>query len=270
MMDALGFKGIWRRHAPADVIAKLRALEKATASVTSPMEADDSRTRGHHRLQVRTSVLSDTLVVGVAFDPKTRGDRTLAPVPGHAIIRAASIGNMLLRRGGEGKVRFAYRGAIAFGDFEVTDRFVVGAAVDEAAEAYEQAEGAFVWLTPSAERALGGPKAVEDQDLMFLLHRTLLVPWKVPLKGGRYYRTHVVNPLFSPLMSEHRRRREQRMRNILGTFSDSLDVAIKRQHTEAYLSQIHDHYTRHEEKLARKRTQRQVRASAKTRTKTKV
>ena len=53
----------------------------------------------------------------------------------------------------------AYRGCIAFGEFDMEEGFVIGGAVDEAAEHMEKAEGAFIWCAPSAldwiEAALG-------------------------------------------------------------------------------------------------------------------
>ncbi|MGA3124984.1 MAG: hypothetical protein ABSF69_29950 [Polyangiaceae bacterium] len=56
----------------------------------------------------------------------------------------------LMRRALTGEVPLAFRGALAFGRFGMTDRFLIGEAVDEAATYHERADGAIVGLAPSA------------------------------------------------------------------------------------------------------------------------
>jgi hypothetical protein len=43
-----------------------------------------------------------------------------------------------------------FRGCVTYGSHLVRDSFFLGPAVDEAAEAFENAQGAFAWLTPDA------------------------------------------------------------------------------------------------------------------------
>ena len=58
----------------------------------------------------------------------------------------------LMRRALTGEVPLAFRGAIAFGRFGLTDRFLIGEAVDEAATFHERATRAIVGLAPSAAK----------------------------------------------------------------------------------------------------------------------
>jgi len=123
---------------------------------------------------------------------------------------------------------FAYRGSIAFDQLVIDDRFLLGPAIDEAAEAERLAEGAFVWLCPSAYR-------VVQQGFGKTAAKSLpLVPdYPVPMKNGAVHTTHVVNP-FRKLGAG--RRADDAIANLLGCFDVSRpDVAVKKQHTESFL-----------------------------------
>ena len=61
----------------------------------------------------------------------------------------------------------------------------------------------------------------------------LVLNYSVPMKDGHRYKTHVVNPL-----TEMPEPREESIRRMLETFdrSKTVEVAIKRQHTEIFLN----------------------------------
>jgi hypothetical protein len=64
LMDALGFKGIWQRHEPSEVLASLRQMSEGVNNVTKRFQS---------RVSFRTAFLSDTIALGVTLDPIGRG-----------------------------------------------------------------------------------------------------------------------------------------------------------------------------------------------------
>lgn len=238
MFDALGFKGIWGRSEnksnPERVIRKLLDLERDTNAF---LDADFGGSRaaqienpsnvlGH----CTVAFLSDTVVLGLATKPiKVLEERGIfeAHYAAWSLVVAARFASLVLRQGAATAPALAYRGCIAYGDFAIEKNFIVGPAVDSAAEHMDRAQGALVWLTPDAER--------------FLKHFNLpikaraehgLIPYRVPLKGGDFYETHVVSP-FEPRGTEEQRAKLTAA--ILATFQGSLEVEIKRQNTLAFL-----------------------------------
>jgi hypothetical protein len=119
----------------------------------------------------------------------------------------------------------AFRGSIAVGQFLMDDNFILGPAVDDAAEHVNLAEGAFVWMTPSA-------RAHEEAQVDSLVN-ILSANWPVPLKGGSTYRTRVVLPFTTEGEVEAI---EQGVQMILATFTTGkIAIEIKRQNTEDFL-----------------------------------
>jgi|GEM_PF-2401775 len=177
MIDALGFRGVWRRFSPEEVVGKLQSLADATCSEARELQTD-ARAHGGNLLEfVRVTALSDTIVFGVAtkaLDLVTQGlkeegwgeifqfDNDL--LAGEAVRIAAELLGGLLRKAIEPPVPLAYRGAIAFGQFGMTDRFVIGPAIDEAADWMDKADGAVVVLTPSAAKypQAGAPSSISS------------------------------------------------------------------------------------------------------------
>jgi hypothetical protein len=83
----------------------------------------------------------------------------------------------------------AYRGCISFGDYEMDERFIIGKAVNDAAEHYELADAALVWLTPSALEVWNSTASVRRQGEWNRFH-----PHSVPLRDGRVFDTLVMSP----------------------------------------------------------------------------
>lgn len=158
LIDVLGFKGIWRRH-PEDAV--IRSLEALMA--TSQEDARLAMALGQIADFVAPVFLSDTVAFGLTARPladvnatmKTSGE--IVQFDEHTLDSWVvwHMGNFLahlMRRALVAKVPMAFRGAIAFGRFGMTDRFIIGEAVDEAAPFHEAADAAIVGLTPSAEK----------------------------------------------------------------------------------------------------------------------
>jgi hypothetical protein len=225
MFDVLGFKEISRRVPSDEVFQKFKVM------------------RDHFRqeeatwpklFELRFAFVSDTVVVGVRSPDASLPQfaqlqgmiLTQADLDGLAIMFATLWASVVLRIGVEAAPAWTYRGCMSFGDFEIEDNFYVGPAVYRAAEHYEKAQGAFVWLAPDAEEALERAGATNGE---FLLPR-----FAVPLKGGATYETHVVVPL---ALDAHKEGRAALVERLLATFdgAPSLDVALKKQATAAFL-----------------------------------
>jgi hypothetical protein len=229
MMDALGFKGIWKRHAPDAVLRVLRQMREDLD--TTLFEAQVQARRSNALQTYRTELLSDTVVVGVSM--KRHGDQP-SDLFG-ALYTAAGRASHIMRMASVSEVPLAYRGCIAVGEFHLEERFIVGPAVDQAAACMNEAEGAFVWTTPAAHRVF-----VEGRHRIADVPDPTIVPYAVPLKGGRLLKTMAISPFHS---QDPMNTRDDIIARIAGTFgqSDALDIEHKKQQTLAFLQQVgHD------------------------------
>lgn len=225
MMGALGFKSIWERDGSiisSQVLAKMHAMRKVTE-------------REHDVVDVfaatKATFLSDTVVVGIEIkEPLTKSAHRDAMAVFHAACRALWMVTVALER----EPRLAYRGCITFGRFEIDGPFVLGPAIDEGAKWHEEADGAFIWLAPSAEAVWqAAPPSLQPE------HARVLIPYVVPLKatrdcGARQAPTHVVTPLDPVLPPEVKK---ESARRLLATFDvghgpAQPDVQRKRRHTQ--------------------------------------
>jgi len=214
LIDALGFRGIWGRHKPNEVLSALRNTKDwFEARIKEQFTSQPW-------MQCEVAFLSDTIAVSMALAESTKNREALS------VLYLTDVISWVLDRVLRSSVPLAYRGAIALGSYEVSPHFLIGQAIDEAASAHELAQGALIWLTPEArdEVALW----LKDQP-----KNTHLVKFDVPLKGGNTFNTYTVSPL------------EQAggeadaivlTRTLLGTFSGSgMDIAIKRQNTARHM-----------------------------------
>jgi len=237
MMDALGFKGIWRRSGvrerPEIVVEKLAAMQAATTLYLDGLfTSGDARARlssdGDAIFEsVEASFLSDTVVLGVAV--KRVGARSGDGVDGFAVRLACQVAAKVMAEATRSEPVLAYRGCISFGQFELHDRFLVGPAVDEAAGAMDLAQGALVWLVPSALTAFNASR-IDSLDG----HASEYVPFAIPLKGGDRYDSIAVSPFAAARTVAER---DARHRALAATFAGGgLEVEIKRQHTMRFFA----------------------------------
>lgn len=252
MLDALGFKGIWNRPDvrvdPNSLMRKLQELAAESERAMDESFGDAERRQmlatdsGNLLESVRASFLSDTIVVGVSVKPRdtlphlyTESNRRQADVLWLAArVLAVKLTCLVVSRiialASVSEPALAYRGTLAEGQFELLDRFLLGPAVDEAASNMDRAQGAFVWMAPSAAELWSA-----DPFLMRQEHGRSSISYDVPIKGGDRFRTYVVSPYSNVLDDTARAAIAEK---ILGTFGGGragLDVAVKRQHTEALL-----------------------------------
>jgi hypothetical protein len=245
MFDALGFKGIWSRPGirenPELVISKLRDLESRVSAFLDRDFGGNRNDAVKNPLNVlgqcSVSFLSDTVVLGVA----TKTPEELEPhsireenYRGWSLTVAARFANFILREAAKSEPSLAYRGCISYGEFALENNFIVGRAVDAAAEAMDRAQGAFVWFAPEAMTELSR-LGLE----LSTLREQAVVPYSVPLKGGDQYETGVVAP-FGP--TDSRSERAAIVESILKTFAGSLDVVVKKQRTRHYFNFALDYF----------------------------
>lgn len=161
LIDVLGFKGIGERYQPEAVIQSLQALVEASQDDTRKATDGAATTIDF----ISSIALSDTVVFGLCAKSveaanaalEARGEAELFTFDAQSLDSWTiwHMGNFLahlMRRALTGEVPFAFRGAVAFGSFGMTDRYLIGEAVDEAAMFHERPDGAIVGLAPSAAR----------------------------------------------------------------------------------------------------------------------
>jgi len=152
LVDCLGFKGIWKRADPELLIQKLLKIEEA---VNEHLVSDVLPLRylsfGPIRAHIR--LLSDTVAISLQYEeqagkePEPWQTNVLVCLICHSIIK---ILNLFL----EGDPPLVLRGCVTYGEHLSNGNFIVGPAVDDAAEHMNIPEGAFVWVHPTAASRL--------------------------------------------------------------------------------------------------------------------
>lgn len=188
-----------------------------SAQLGSPTSPDEMRD-----IELKAAFLSDTLVIA-ALHPTADHPWTYGAMLQEVCERACAA----IAAGARAEVPIAYRGALAFGDAEIHETFMIGPAVDECAECMEQAEAAVVWFAPSALQVMEADMPLRAPNLTFR--------HPVPLKGGGIYDTYVLNVFFGPhSMTSTDSDIDLK---IAETFTASpLSVAVKKQNTQGYLA----------------------------------
>ncbi len=238
MFDALGFKRIWDRHDvkedPECVMRKLAASERSARDFIEKDFGSVERAianPGNQLKRLDVAFLSDTIVVGVSS--KTPEQLAEAGVPFSfqwSMVVACRFANAIQRASAQSPPALAYRGCITYGNFDVQGNFLIGPAVDEAAELIDRAQGAFTWLTSSAAERLEPVKS----EAQFLASHGI-VRYEVPLKGGDIFDTFTVCPFDWDGTQETNATVASA---ILNTFIGPLDIEIKKQNTEKYFTRI--------------------------------
>ena len=186
IMDVLGFKGIWQRYEAKSILQGMRVFEKmvyAAERLTEETEGDvwDFGVQPKYRFRF----MSDTLIVGCWLQGQARAGASQDVAAAASLYLLCRLTSRLLAVAtGLG---FPFRGCITTGEFDMLRNFVIGPAVDEAAEWADKADGAIVWLRPCAVTLykMFGPSRSK---------RHVFYPYKVPIKNSTPIRTAVINP----------------------------------------------------------------------------
>ncbi len=230
LLDTLGYKGIWNRAQPDDILASLEKTNSTAEEVGANTIANFSKqlienvpVTNYLSFQLLVRAFSDTLVVGCSAAaapqcPSTHRQAVENLAPGVAIQVVSEMVAGIASTSATARTPMAYRGAIAFGNLAYRSSFLVGPAIDEAAEMEHQPEGAFIVVCPSASAFL----AKDSRDL------PLLYSYPVPCKRG-VSRMHVINPTYYTLDPN------KYLKSILHTFTGDDSVLRKRANTKTFL-----------------------------------
>jgi hypothetical protein len=186
--------------------------------------------------RIHVGWFSDTIFV-VAQKPEgyeaatTDADRR---VRAHLVDVVVKLVGYAIRSAAGAPFPMVLRGVVTVGQAAVTDDNVyLGPAINEAAELYEKAQGAFVWLSPDAND-------VSDVDL-----ERALVPYPVPLKGGQVLETSVVNPYIAAIPRSNFGE-PIRAGMEVAMAGDRIDIAVKRQNTMRFLDYVEESELHHD------------------------
>jgi len=245
MIDALGFKGIWRRpdldRDPERILQKMQRLKKKTLEdIDGDPFLSSLLEQGVFSEKPMVRFLSDTIFAGVVLPTIDHGEEVHRQ--GYALYSLIGRMSKVLEEAAVENPTLAYRGCITLGSFMSDDVFILGEGVDEASSMMDQAEGAFVWLSPRAKVAWErfGSKAAHLVPSWKEWEASAgLVPYSVPLKNGGHFRTYAVSP-FAKAIDGNRRR--DIIRWIKESFdSEALAVQVKKQNTMEFLNEASKH-----------------------------
>jgi hypothetical protein len=212
LIDALGFRGIWNRYPPEAVLSEMKSVKNWFEDKIS------EQFKMQHDFNCNVAFLSDTIAVSMAYNGGPDEHREAL-----CVIFLGNVISWVLHRVLKSEIPFAYRGAIAIGEYEVSQHFLIGQAIDDAASAHELAQGAIIWLTPGARESVAEWLGLRPGT------GSHMVNFDVPLKGGDTFTTYTLSPLEQ---ARDFNDAELITHNLLATFSiQSVDVAVKRQNT---------------------------------------
>ena len=168
----------------------------------------------------------------------------------------------------KGEPSLVLRGCITYGEYEhkitETGSFIVGPAVDDAAENMEISQGAFVWLRPEAAALYRYAVEIQQETIKILYKRNdklqllkgskqslakplMVDPYEMPIKpleGGGQLRCLVVNPL--AFQDTVKKRKAVFKAYEEATSGKQLDVMLKRQNTMDFLKRANEVCSEHQ------------------------
>jgi hypothetical protein len=146
LVDCLGFRGIWTRVDPRLLIDRLKTIEARAEARVVPKYSSSMLSFGPVRFHVR--LLSDTVALSVQYEQATTApdDRQLNLLVSVACEAASVLAGMFI----DDDLPLPVRGCISFGRHLSDGNFLLGPAVDEAAECMNAPQGAFIWVLPTA------------------------------------------------------------------------------------------------------------------------
>ena len=148
LVDCLGFRGIWNRVDAKRLIGRLQSMEKLAAERIIPKYSAANLSYGPLRFHLR--LLSDTVALSIQYEANSRDNpeqRQLDLLASIACDSASVLATLFID---SDDMPLPLRGCISFGRHLCEGNFLIGPAVDEAAEYMNEPEGAFIWVLPGA------------------------------------------------------------------------------------------------------------------------
>lgn len=246
MLDALGFKGIWERHAESAVLDKMKMLRHDTAALSEGKILSITK-----EVQYGASVLSDTIIIWAYPSDELKRATNIELINFLSLFVASYSASLLMLRAGlDQKPHLCFRGCATIGGFLIDGTTVLGPAIDEAASNHSKAKAGLAWLTPHSLTLLDRVRRNDrvNQQTKSAAELMFVHGYPVPFHGGETYRTSVINPFCGPKTDESL---VQTFRtNLIASFDTPvLEVQMKRQHTESFLSTAELTWREHLKKL---------------------
>jgi hypothetical protein len=235
ILDALGFKGIWAREDARRVLRRMKSLRRESLKLqgrdrTGVLVSD-------YGFRHRVRCMSDTIVVTVVVKGPKAPKRALY----RAMLSASMIAGNIMFDALYGSPTLLFRGCMAAGEMKEEVDFLIGPAVDEAAERFEKADGPFLWMAPSA---LDISQRYAD-TYMDRIEPMIMLPYTVPLNDGSESKTSAFSyfTLGHDIHEREVERRTETRRRLLEAFGrDPLapGVRSKKQNTLLFLDHLED------------------------------
>lgn len=232
LLDALGFKGIWNRFKPKVVLDQLKKLKREGLRLVGYDRAGVLLLDKTFEHSVRC--ISDTIIVAVTI----RGSAS----PGYpdrlvhrAMLSAVLIASQLMDSALDGTPPLLFRGCMAAGRMNIDGDFMIGPAVDEAAGFFEQSDGPFFWMAPSALHIVD-----EYAETFFdRIEPIYMIRYPVPMKNRTTMSTLVHHYFGLGLTLNHDRwvRKRQKIIQVFGT-ELRRDIVRKRNNAVAFLDHV--------------------------------
>ena len=218
VIDALGFRGIWRRYPPEIVIENMQRVK-------DQFEKDLREIGDQSKIQFDAAFLSDTIIIGLSLPDNDFREKALS------IIYVTDVLTRILAWSARSSTPLSYRGAVSYGKYIIEPSFIVGEAIDEATIYHESAQGALVWLLPNT-------KDIVADWLRNQPKNTHLVKSDVPLKNGNTFHTYTVSPIVQT--SDIRDAIDLTLK-ILDTFkTTNIEISVKKQNTIKHLQACYE------------------------------
>jgi hypothetical protein len=235
ILDALGFKGIWSREDARRVLDRMKSLRQAALKLQGTDRSGVLVSDSGFRHRVRC--MSDTIVVTVVVKGPQAPERALY----RAMLSASMIAGNIMLDALYGSPTLLFRGCIAAGKMKEEVDFLIGPAIDEAAERFEKADGPFLWMAPSA---LDINQRYAD-TYMDRIEPIIMLPYIVPLNDGSKINTSTFSyfSLGYEIDEKQGERRAETRRRLLEAFGhDPLtpSVSSKKQNTLLFLDHLED------------------------------
>lgn len=183
LIDCLGFKGIWKRNDQTLLLEKLKSVVSKMQVVNDELLAEPPFRLLNREVNITLSQFSDTVAISLRYTSEQTDDTSEQKARNRTKRREKSylvwlICNSTIRVLDiylKGEPSLVLRGYITYGDYEhditKTGGFIVGPAVDDAAENMEVSEGAFVWLRPEAAALYISAVKTQQETIKILYER---------------------------------------------------------------------------------------------------
>jgi hypothetical protein len=235
-VDFLGQKGIWDRHDSNVVLANIKKLRDVVRQhqVLGSEYLEAQFKAGAAKINIEAIFVSDTMCIFCWYEHPDNPHNKLCAL----VYMVGKVVANLIREAALIDPPRSLRGCISVGEFDFSDDILIGKAVDEAATYHEAADGAFTFLTPSAQNCLeeaakeGG---MNDEEL------SLFIQYEVPVKvKARTAGTSYSAPSLNPLAGETKTEQEKVIDRMIQSFDVSdEDVQRKKVHTKKFLDESH-------------------------------